>query len=72
MSWKDFLFYFRLLTIAEINDNASYMFASQNDEEGKGVYFQVEIKRKGNYSFQVDQTPNRIYGKRGKYREVVF
>ena len=39
MSWKDFLFYFRLLTIAEINDNASYMFASQNNEEGKGVYF---------------------------------
>lgn len=44
MSFADFLYEFRNVTIAEINDNASYVYESFVDQHSKGVFFTVEIK----------------------------
>ena len=49
-----------MITVAEINDNASYIYDSYYDPESKGVYFCVDIKVPGKYSFQVDKTPGRV------------
>ena len=57
MSFDDFIYEFRNVTIAEINDNASYVYESFIDRRKKGVFFAVQIKNPGNYSFQVDKTP---------------
>ena len=61
MSYDDYLSEFRALTIAEINDDASYVYKSFKDPENKGVYFTVEILQAGLYSFNIDKTPERIY-----------
>lgn len=61
MSYDDFLSEFRALTVAEIDDDASYVYKSYKDAENKGVYFTVEIFKEGLYSFNVDKTPERIY-----------
>jgi hypothetical protein len=45
------------LTIAEINDNASYVYESSYDPDKKGVYFAIKILNDGKYSLQVDKTP---------------
>ena len=49
------------MTVAEINDNASYVYESCVDRECKGVYFTINITKHGKYSFQVDKTPERAY-----------
>ena len=61
MSYSDFLREFRSLTIAEINDNASYVYKSIHDPKAKGVYFKVNIVTHGSYSFQIDNTPERSF-----------
>lgn len=61
MSWEDFTSEFRALTVAEINDDASYVYKSFKDPENKGVYFSVEVFQPGEYSFNIDKTPERIY-----------
>lgn len=52
---------FRSITIAEINDNASYIYKSCKDQQKEGCYFKVEIKKDGLYSLQVDKTPERSF-----------
>ena len=61
MRYEDFIKEFRSMTIAEINDNASYVYESCVDEKCEGVYFTVNIAKPGKYSFQVDKTPDRAY-----------
>lgn len=57
MNFDDFTTQFRTLTIAEISDNASYVYESSYDPDKKGVYFSLKILNEGNYSLQVDKTP---------------
>ena len=57
MSYDDFTTEFKILTIAEISDNASYVYESSYDPDKKGVYFSIKILNEGNYCFQVDKTP---------------
>ena len=45
------------MTVAEINDNASYVYESCVDKKCEGVYFTINITKPGKYSFQVDKTP---------------
>jgi hypothetical protein len=52
---------FRSITIAEIDDNASYLYKSYKDKQKEGCYFKIEIKKDGQYSLQVDKTPERSY-----------
>ena len=61
MTYDDFLSEFRALAVAEINDNASYIYKSVKDPKGKGAYFKLEIVQKGLYSLQVDKTPERSF-----------
>lgn len=61
MTYDDFIREFRNITIAEIDDNASYVYKSYFDPEGKGAFFRVDITHEGNYSFQVDKTPQRTF-----------
>jgi hypothetical protein len=41
MTYDDFLSEFRALAVAEVNDNASYIYKSVKDPECKGVYFKI-------------------------------
>ena len=41
MGYNDFIQEFRAITIAEINDNASYVYCSYKDPLKKGVYFRI-------------------------------
>ena len=59
MSYDDFRNEFRSIDIAEIDDNASYIYESYRDEEKEGVYFTVKIFHEGQYSFQLDMAPER-------------
>ena len=43
MAWSDYIKEFRALTIAEINDDASYVYLSTKDPENKGVFFNLTI-----------------------------
>lgn len=61
MSFEDFVKEFRTLTIAEINDNASYVYESQHDPACEGVHFTIEVREAGAYSFHIDKTPERTY-----------
>ena len=61
MTYDDFVNNFRMLTIAEINDNASYVYSTQKSTAAKGNYFRVKIMKEGNYSFQINQIPERTY-----------
>lgn len=49
------------MTIAEIDDNASYIYKSHKDPQNRGCYFKVTIHKTGNYSFHVDKTPKRSF-----------
>lgn len=57
MPYDDFVSNFRMLTIAEINDNASYVYSTQKSTAAKGNYFKVKVIKEGNYSFQINQIP---------------
>ena len=57
MTYDDFIKQFRALAVAEINDNASYVYRSFKDKRIEGGYFKIEIYKEGYYSFQVDKTP---------------
>lgn len=57
MPYDDFCAEFRSLTVAEVDDNASYIYKSVKDKQCKGVYFAVDILKEDIYSFQVDKTP---------------
>lgn len=57
MNYEDFIKEFRIITIAEISDNASYVYESSYDPEKKGVYFSIKILHESNYCLQVDKTP---------------
>lgn len=61
MTYDDFLAEFRALAVAEINDNASYIYKSVKDPQLKGAYFKLEIVQKGLYSLHVDKTPERSF-----------
>jgi len=50
-----------MLTSAEIDDNASYVYLTQPARDDRRKYFKVEIFREGDYSFQVNQIPDRRY-----------
>lgn len=63
MTYDAFISQFRALTVAEVNDNASYIYKSMKDRCKEGVYFKVEIAQKGIYSFQIDKTPKRSFEK---------
>lgn len=43
MTYEDFIGNFRMLTIAEVNDNASYVYSTQKSTAAKGNYFKVKI-----------------------------
>ena len=57
MTYDQFIIEFRAVTVAEIDDDASYVYKSYKDKECKGVFFGIDIVREGDYSFQVDKTP---------------
>ena len=64
MEFDDFLDEYRAITVAEINDNASYVYETTKDPNIEGVCFKVEIFEKQRYSFQIDKTPKRSFGMR--------
>ena len=47
MSYDDFIAEFRALTVAEIDDDASYIYKSAKDPELKGVFFKVTVVQAG-------------------------
>lgn len=57
MTYDDFCIEFRAVTVAEIDDNASYVYKSYQDKECRGVFFGIDIVREDDYCFQVDKTP---------------
>ena len=63
MTYEDFLKEFSVLTIAQINDNASYIYKSFSDPEKNGVFFRIDIFFKGNYSLHLDKTSKRSFTK---------
>ena len=61
MTYEDFMREFRTITIAEINDDASYVYKSTKDPDNKGVFYKLDILQAGTYSLHVDKTPERSY-----------
>ena len=61
MEYDDFVREFRNITIAEVNDNASYVYDSYYDPEIKGAYFTIDVLHNAEYSFQIDKTPERSF-----------
>lgn len=61
MTYDAFLSEFRALSVAEINDNASYVYKSFKDKNIAGGYYKVTIVKPGYYSFHVDKTPERSF-----------
>ena len=59
--WDNFWNEFRAITVAEIDDNASYVYKSHKDRNRQGCYFAIDIKAEGLYSIQVDKTPERSF-----------
>jgi hypothetical protein len=61
-----------MVTSAEVDDNASYVYFTQKSQDKKGKYFFVNILREGEYSFQINQTPSRRFlnGQYQYYRYV--
>ena len=49
------------MTVAEVNDNASYVYDSFYDPQAKGAYFVIDILHDSKYSFQIDKTPERSF-----------
>lgn len=60
-AYDDFIKDFRILNVAEVNDEASYVYCVQHPKKRKGCYFKVSIYKEGSYSFQINQTPDRAY-----------
>lgn len=60
-AYDDFIKDFRILNVAEVNDEASYVYHVQRPKKRKGCYFKVSIFKEGKYSFQLNQTPDRAY-----------
>ena len=61
INMKDFFNCFYRISVAEINDNASYIYSTQKSTVEEGSYFKVTIYEAGNYSFQINQTDSRCY-----------
>jgi hypothetical protein len=61
MSYNDFCNEFRMITSAEVKDTASYVYVTQKATIKNGRYFKVEILKDGEYSFQVNQIPERAF-----------
>lgn len=59
--YDQFITEFRMMTCAEVNDNASYVYLTQKSTKQRGNYFKVEILREGEYSFQINQIPERAF-----------
>jgi hypothetical protein len=55
--YDDFIQNFRMLTVAEVDDNASYIYSTQQSSARKGCYFKVRILQEGVYSLQINQNP---------------
>ncbi|MCB0482885.1 MAG: hypothetical protein KDC83_15760, partial [Flavobacteriales bacterium] len=49
IGYDDFIVEFRALTIAEIDDDASYVYKSYKDPSCEGAYFKVDIFQAGTY-----------------------
>lgn len=67
MKYDDFAKDFRILNVAEINDEASYVYHTKIPKKRKGCYFKVTIYKEGSYSLQINQTPGRAY--QNKYQK---
>lgn len=65
MPYELFRQYYSKVTVAEINDNASYVYKTMKDKQLGGVYFKVQILKPGYYSFQIDNTPRRNFAQFG-------
>lgn len=61
MTYDAFIQEFANISVAEINDNASYVYKSIKDPKMEGGYFKIEIVKAGYYSLQVDHTPFRNF-----------
>ena len=61
MGYEAFVNEFRNITVAEIDDNASYVYESFYDPDIKGAYFTIHVSKSSSYSFQVDKTPERSF-----------
>ena len=61
--FEDFLKQFVYFSIAQVDDEASYIYKSCKDEKLEGVYFAVDIAKSSTYCFQVDKTPFRSFHK---------
>lgn len=59
--YDQFIAEFRMMTCAEVNDNASYVYLTQKSTKQLGNYFKVEILREGEYSLQINQIPERAF-----------
>lgn len=57
LNFNEFCKEFRMVTSAEVNDSASYVYLTQKSTMRHGNYFRVEILRDGLYSFQINQIP---------------
>lgn len=55
--YDNFVAEFRAVTVAEVDDNASYVYKSVKDKACQGVFFSIDILKEDLYSFQVDKTP---------------
>lgn len=61
MAYDDYIKEFRAMTIAEIDDDASYVYRSTKDPGNKGVFYALTIAKAGTYSLHVDKNPERSY-----------
>ena len=59
MSYDEFIKEFTVVTVAEINDNASYVYECYHDPDCRGAYFTVDVMVAGKYSIHLDKTPER-------------
>lgn len=61
IGFAEFCSQFRMITSAEIDDSASYAFHTLNARDSHKKFFKVEILQEGDYSFQINQIPERRY-----------
>lgn len=61
MEYSTFISEFANISVAQVNDNASYVYESRLDPQSQGVYFTIIVSHAGKYSFQVDKTPERSF-----------
>lgn len=52
-----------MVTVAEVSDTASYVYSTQETHPTKGCYFKVKVFKEGEYSLQINQTPDRMFSK---------